>query len=81
MSHSTVNFISHKRTYCQLRYHQTRHEDVGECRDSEIDEESDPEDDDDPTKATVYVTPEDPWEGVRAEQIKPAFCLLPICSF
>ena len=64
MSHSTVNFISHKRTHCQLRHHQTRHEDVEECRDSEIDEENDPEDDDDPTRTTIYATPEDPAETV-----------------
>ena len=58
MSRSTVSFISHKRTYCQLRYHQTRHEDVEGCKDSENDGENSPEDDGDPTKATTcFITP------------------------
>ena len=56
MSHSTVNSISHKRFHCQLRHHQTRQEDVGECRDSEIDEGDDPEDDDDPTGVISEIT-------------------------
>ena len=34
MFRSTTNFISHKRTYCQLRYHQTRHRDYRECSDN-----------------------------------------------